>query len=241
MTDSEKLIAGIDEAGRGAVIGPLVIAGTAFYEKDLPKLKKLGVKDSKLHSPKERVRLAEEIEKLAKSVVVVKVESCKIDSYRKTGTNLNMIEGMKFAEIINLIKPGHCYIDLPENNPTRFGMFIKKMLQGDASKTKMTLEHKADMKYPVVSAASIIAKVERDSKIEELKKKYGDFGPGYPSNEITMKWMEEWYAKHKKFPDIVRRTWDTSKTVMAKHQQKGLGSFLRVFKKEEECSKSKGK
>lgn len=232
-----KLIAGIDEAGRGAVLGPLVVAGVAVYENDIKKLEELGVKDSKLHSPKQRERLAKEIEKIAKSVVVIKVESCKIDSYRKSGTNLNMIEGMKFADVINLIKPEECYIDLPDPNADKFGMFIRKMLQGDAANAKLILEHKADVKYRVVSAASIIAKVERDRKIEELKKKYGDFGPGYPSNDLTIKWLEDWYSEHKSYPNIVRKTWDTAQVIAARHQQKGIGSFLGVFKKKDDCEK----
>lgn len=234
----KKLIAGIDEAGRGAVLGPLVVAGASFYESDILKLKKLEVKDSKLHTPAQRTRLAKEIEAIAKDIVILKVSSCKIDSYKKTGTNLNMLEGMKFAEIINLIKPDECFIDLPDPNAEKFGAFVRKMLQGEAVDTKLTLEHKADVRYPVVSAASILAKVERDAKVAELSKKYGDLGPGYPSNPITIKWMEDWYREHRSFPDIVRHTWDTTQQVKAKFQQRGLVSFLKP-KKDEGCSKGK--
>jgi len=229
-----KLIAGIDEAGRGAVIGPLVVAGAAFSEEQIKDLEKLGVKDSKLHTPRQRERLAVEIEKIAKSIIVVKVDACKIDSYRKSGTNLNMMEGMKFADIINLITPDACYIDLPDNNAERFGLFIKKMLRGDAASCRLTLEHKADVKYRVVSAASIVAKVERDRAIEELKKKYGDLGPGYSSNPITIKWLQDWYAKHKSYPPIVRKTWLTAENISGSDQQTKL-SLFSVFRKKEEC------
>jgi len=231
---AEKLIAGIDEAGRGAVLGPLVVAGAAFSEDQIKELEKLGVKDSKLHSPKQRERLAVEIEKIAKSIVVIKVDACKIDSYRNAGTNLNMIEGMKFADIINIISPDACYIDLPEANGERFGNFIRKMLRGNAVECKMTLEHKADVKYRVVSAASIVAKVERDRAIEELKKKYGDLGPGYSSNDVTMKWLRDWYAKHKSYPPIVRKTWLTAENVKGGDQQTRLSVFS-FLKKKEEC------
>jgi ribonuclease HII len=226
--------------GRGAVIGPLVVAGTAFYEGDLPELKKLGVKDSKLHTPGQREKLAGKIEAMAKDVVVIKVDACRIDSYRKAGTNLNMIEGMKFADIINLIRPDECFIDLPENNAGRFGLFVRKMLRDGAGKARLVLEHKADARYPVVSAASIIAKVERDRAIEELKKRYGDIGPGYSSNPVTMKWLEGWYARHRSYPDIVRKTWLTARNVKGDQEQRGLGSFFGLLKgKDSGCGKSR--
>ena len=94
-----KVIAGIDEAGRGAVIGPLVIAGVSIEEGKEEEFRRLKARDSKKISPNVRKRLSKEIEKIAKDVVIIKVGACKIDTYRKEGINLNKLEIMKFAAV----------------------------------------------------------------------------------------------------------------------------------------------
>lgn len=234
---NEKVIAGLDEAGRGAVIGPLVIVGISFEEDKIKELDKIGVRDSKELSQSRRVKLAEKIEELAKDIVIIKVEACKIDSYRRDGTNLNKLEGIKFADIINLLSPDIAYIDLPENNSEKFGRFIKKMLREEAENCKLILEHKADSRYKVVGAASIIAKVEREKAIDELKKEYGDFGPGYSSNPKTIEWLRKWIKKHKKYPKIVRKSWITAELIKGESEQSKLHGFFERFKrKKEECT-----
>lgn len=229
------LIAGVDEAGRGAIIGPLVIAGVSIDAGKEEALRKLGVKDSKLLSPKRRENLAEKIEEIAKDIIVIKVAACRIDRYRKDGVNLNKIEAIKFADVINHLKPEKTYVDALDVNPQRLELFLKKMIQYDGA--MLVVEHKADHKYPVCSAASIIAKVARDEEIEQLKKKYGDLGPGYTSNEITMKWLRDWLEKHKKFPDIVRKTWVTVSVLNGERKQLKITSWFRKLKGEEECGK----
>ena len=219
------LIAGVDEAGRGAVIGPLVVAGISIDARYEHRLRKLGVKDSKLLSPKRREKLAAGIDKLAKDVMILKVGPCKIDNYRRQGINLNRIEAMKFAEVLSLLDPQRAYIDAPDVNLGRLKAHMQKMVGGDMG---LVVEHKADHKYPVVSAASIAAKVARDEEIEKIKKKYGDVGPGYSSNEITMKWMRDWLEHNKEFPEgIVRKTWMTTKAVNSEKAQKKLSTFFK--------------
>lgn len=229
------LIAGVDEAGRGAIIGPLVIAGVSIDAEKEKELKKLGAKDSKLLSPKRREALAEKIEEMARDVIVLKIAACRIDKYRRQGVNLNKIEAIKFADVINYLRPEKTYIDSPDVNTNRFELFLKKMVKEDGA--KFVVEHKADHKYPVCSAASIIAKVARDEEIEQLKKKYGDLGPGYTSNEITMKWLKDWLEKHKKFPDIVRKTWVTVSVLDGERKQLKITSWFRKLKGEEDCGK----
>jgi len=220
----EQLIAGVDEAGRGAVIGPLVVAGVSVSKSHEQILRKLGVKDSKLLSPKRRVSLAKAIEKTANDVMIIKVGPCKIDNYRNQGVNLNRVEAMKFAEILSFLEPNCGYVDSPDVKPDRLKSHLLKMIGKDM---ELVVEHKADYNYPVVSAASIIAKVARDEEIEKIKSKYGDVGPGYPSNETTMKWMREWLDNNKDYPEgIVRKTWMTSKTVNGERRQKKIHMFL---------------
>ncbi|MFQ5722125.1 MAG: ribonuclease HII [Candidatus Aminicenantales bacterium] len=207
----------------GAVIGPLVIAGVALDEKKLPELVRLRVRDSKELSPRRREHLAKKIETLAEDIVIVKVAACKIDKYRKEGINLNRLEALKFGEILNFLKADKAYIDAPET-PHKLKLFLEKLT---GKKVKLVVEHKADTRYPIVGAASIVAKVTRDEVVEELKKKYGDFGPGYPSNEITIKWMKEWSRKHKEFPECVRMSWETTKAIEREKAQRKLGKWLK--------------
>lgn len=217
------ILAGIDEAGRGAVIGPLVVAGVSIEQGREEEFRAMGAKDSKLLSPKRRVFLSKKIQEIAKDIVVLSISACKIDDYRNKGVNLNKIEAMRFADIINMLEPGIAYLDAPDVNIERLNLFIKKMLKQEV---RLVSEHKADSTYPIVSAASIMAKVERDNAVEELKKKYGDIGPGYSSNPITRQWMKDWLEKHGDFPECVRKTWSTTSDIQGEMEQNKLDRFL---------------
>ncbi len=198
------MICGVDEAGRGPVIGPLVIAGVLASEEDFEALTQMGVKDSKKLAKNTRTRLYEEITKNY-SYYSVKVAPRELDSLRKKMT-LNKIEAIKFAEIINKLKPEKAYVDAADAVPANFKKAIEETLK---QPTTLIVEHKADETYPIVSAASIIAKVERDRIIEKLSQKYGNIGSGYPADPTTQRFLKEWYQKHKSFPDIVRESWKT--------------------------------
>ena len=227
------VFAGLDEAGRGSVIGPMIIAGVSLERKDEARLNALGVKDSKELSPTQRERLAKEIEKVAKDIVIVNLSACRIDNMRKGGINLNRIEAMKFADILNILTPGVAFVDCPDVNPERLTLILKKMLKAPG---QLVVEHKADSRYPICSAASIIAKVTRDREVRKLHKKYGDFGPGYSSNEKTMAWLREWLETKGDYPEIVRKGWITAKELKNERAQKGLGGFFRkLVGKEEGC------
>jgi ribonuclease HII len=161
--------------------------------------------------------------------MVLKVGPCKIDNYRNHGIDLNRIEFMKMAEIISFLGPSTVYVDSPDVKPER----LEKILSKSANGARIVAEHKADVNYPIVSAASIIAKVERDAEIEKLRKKYGDLGPGYSSNPITMQWMRDWLAKNKDFPEgVVRKTWLTTSAIRTEKSQGRLSFWLRGRKPE---------
>ncbi|TET24838.1 MAG: ribonuclease HII, partial [Candidatus Bathyarchaeum sp.] len=176
------LVSGVDEAGRGSVIGPLVIAGVSLEEKDLPKLVDIGVKDSKLLSPQKRETLAKQIRELALNCHVVSLSPVEIDRVVETGKRLhrlNRFEAQAMARVITILKPEVVYVDAADVLADRFGEHIAENLD---FKLKIVSEHKADITYPIVSAASIIAKVERDRAISHLQKKHGNMGCGYPSD-----------------------------------------------------------
>ena len=141
------------------------------------------------------------------------------------------MEAMKFADIINFLNGQVAYIDSPDVNLKKIKAFIEHMVKNG---TELVVEHKADSTYKIVSAASIIAKVEREKEVADIKKEFGDIGPGYPSNEITMNWLREWRKTHKEFPYIVRKSWDTIKQLEGSRIQGKLSNFFGL-KKNEEC------
>ncbi len=207
------LMAGVDEAGRGSVIGPLVIAGVSVEENDLPKLVDIGVKDSKLLSPQKRETLAKQIRELTLNCHVVFLSPVEIDQVVETGKRLhrlNRFEAQAMARVITILKPDVAYVDASDVLADRFGEHIAENLDFSL---KIVSEHKADLNYPIVSAASIIAKVERDRAISSLQKKHGNLGCGYPSDSNTINFLGDWIRKFGSYPDFVRKSWKTSKRV----------------------------
>src|SRR4030042_461161 len=185
------LIAGVDDAGRGAVIGPLVIAGVVLDAHNLPKLKEIGAKDSKLRSPHRREILSVEIRKIVKKYAVLKLQPDEIDAVVRSGRKLhklNWLEACTMARVIDTLKPDKVYVDASDVLEERFKQHILECL---SFKVDIVSEHKADRNYVAVSAASIIAKVERDKEISLIAQAYGDFGSGYPSDPRTMHFLEK--------------------------------------------------
>ncbi len=211
------LIAGIDEAGRGCVIGPLVIAGILIKQENIPALTQLGVKDSKLLTAKKREALIPEITHLSEKTEIIKLSPQQIDraveSHRKLH-KLNRLEAETMAQIVTTLKPEIAYVDAADVLADRFASHIQ---EASPFKTRIIAEHKADKTYPVVSAASIIAKVERDREIALLREQYGDFGTGYLTDPKTPNFMTEWLKTHKEYPDCIRKSWKPAKA--AKSQQ----------------------
>jgi len=208
------LIAGVDDAGRGPIIGPLMIAGVLIDDKDTEKLRELGVKDSKLLSPHSRERLADQIRRLVVKYHVVSLSPSEIDRVVQTGgrlRRLNRLEALTMAKVIEVLKPVVAYVDASDVFADRFKEHIVEKL---SFKVDIISEHKADAKYPVVSAASIIAKVERDHAVEKLREKYrsmGDMGSGYASDPRTIRFLENWFARFGSYPEFVRKSWKPAK------------------------------
>jgi len=207
------LVAGVDEAGRGCIIGPLVVAGVLMKEEDLPVLRQLGVKDSKLLSPKKRQELFQKISLLAEKFHVVKLLPTEIDravECKRKLHKLNRLEAQTMTQILNTLKPDEAYVDAADVFEERFKQHIQEGLN---VKAKITSRHRADKLYPVVSAASIIAKVERDKEIETLKEVYGDFGSGYLADKKTLLFLRQWIQTHSEYPNCVRQSWKTAKRI----------------------------
>ena len=216
------LVAGIDEAGRGPVVGDLVIAGVLIEESDWNKLVEMGVKDSKLLSPQKRQELYKEIKKVVLDYKVINVSPREIDAYLNSGTNLNELEMIKMVTITDYLKPDRVYIDAPSVNAKKFG---EKFLSKIEKKCDVVAEHKADLNYAVVGAASILAKVTRDAEIERIKREiHKDIGSGYPGDEKTIKFVET-AVSDKKFVNYIRTTWQTFKEMKSRKAQCSLAGF----------------
>jgi ribonuclease HII len=207
------LVAGIDEAGRGCVIGPLVVAGVLMKGENLPALRRLGVKDSKLLSPKKREALYSEINKIAERSLTLKLSPAEIDqvveSQRKLH-KLNRLEAQTMAKIIESFKPDAVYVDAADVVEDRFKNHIQEEI---SFKANIISEHKADRTYPIVSAASIIAKVERDRIVKSLSLDFGDFGSGYLADPKTTDFLRHWVESHDDYPPFVRQSWKPAKKV----------------------------
>ncbi|MEM2964219.1 MAG: ribonuclease HII [Candidatus Bathyarchaeia archaeon] len=203
-----RIVAGVDDAGRGPVLGPMVIAGVAIPEGSDGKLQAMGVKDSKLLSPHRRAQLYDEIVKFG-NVHYEVVPPSLIDMYvkrRRKFLGLNLLEAEMMAKVIEKLKPDLAIVDASDIEEQRFSEMIAERLP---MKIKILAEHKADLKYPVVSAASIVAKVVRDRIIEDLKRDYGDFGSGYAADPKTIAFLKEYYVRNRAFPPMTRMSWKT--------------------------------
>jgi len=218
------MICGIDESGRGPVIGPLVTAGVTF-ENDL-SLIDLKVKDSKKTSPNRRKILANIIKKKAIDYEILIIPARDIDDMRKVMT-LNEIEVNAYTKIIKKLKPEVCYVDSVDVNEERFGQDI---LSGLPFKIEIISKHKADDIYPIVSAASIVAKTIRDEEIQKIAQKLEPrlnlpLGSGYPADPVTQRFLKTWIDRYKKLPPHTRHSWKTIQNILKEKSIKKLNDF----------------
>ncbi|MFC1802985.1 ribonuclease HII [Thermoproteota archaeon] len=215
-------IAGVDEAGRGCVIGPLVIAGVLFDEETLPTLREIGVKDSKKLTAKKRKTLSEEIKELALEYSIFEIQPRAIDNvvFRSVPLRrLNYLETMIMAKLIRDLEPDEAHVDTADVNSQRCIDQIKSVIKYPV---EIKCEPKADAKYPATGAASIIAKVTRDQRIEKLREKYGDFNSGYASDKKTQRFIAEYFSENKECPDFIRASWSTVQRYMKQIKQTKL-------------------
>jgi len=219
------LMAGIDDAGRGAVLGPLAVAGILVDEERYLKLLKLGVKDSKMLTPERRRKLDVEIRKVIIKHRVILIDPSKVDHFvsRKVETGgLNRLEAYTMAEVIEYLKPDVAYIDASDTSTERFKRYLTEKLSVEID---LVVEHKADQKYPLVSAASILAKVARDSVIDEIKKEYGEVGSGYMADPRTVRFLKKCLIEEGRCPDFVRRSWKPVRKLLESIRSRQIDEF----------------
>ena len=217
-------ICGIDEARRGPVIGPMVISGILIDEEKVPELKKIGVKDSKLLTPKQRDNLFGKILKIVDDSKIIIISAQEIDSRAAVDLNINQLEALKCAEIIKALKPDIVYVDSPTSpRASKFAELISAHLPKDMH-IDIIAEHKADLNHLEVGAASILSKVTGDREVDKIRKEIGlDFGSGYPADPITVKFVKQhWENALSKY---IRHSLGTIKELEKAKGQKTLAGF----------------
>jgi ribonuclease HII len=199
-------VLGIDEAGRGSLIGPLVVGGFLCPREKLEGLRALGARDSKLLSPAHREEVYERL-RSAGRFLSVSLSPSVVDRYVAFG-QLNRLEAEAFGRLIRLADPEETFVDACDPNADRFGTLVRGLSGREAI---VRASHRADLHLPVVGAASIIAKVRRDRAIGKLARDLGpELGSGYPSDRRTVEFVRAALLGGGPTPSWLRASWATT-------------------------------
>lgn len=224
--------AGVEEAGRGPIIGPLVMAITSCDKSKEKELSLMGIKDSKMLTPKKREELFEKIIKICEYEIMI-ISNVEVDEAVNSKTdNLNKLEARTSAQLINKlalkVKIDEVMLDCPTVSLDKYSKEVSS--QVDNKKIKVISENKADINHPIVSAASILAKVTRDREVEKIKEDLGiDIGSGYPADPKTKEFvLRNLDCKY------IRKSWATYKNAIRDQAQSSLVSFQEAKKEEAE-------
>jgi ribonuclease HII len=188
------------------------VAAMSVSKKSISELTKSGIKDSKLLSPKKRQSLFGYIINIAESICICRIGIEDID-FHVFKNNLNLLEAEAMAITIGNMKSDKTYVDSCDVNPSRYQRTIRGFLgQHD---TRIVSMHHADRLNVVVSGASIIAKVMRDSEISKIRVQYGDIGSGYPSDKKTIRFVKDWYSQKNEIPPFARKSWKPAQLIVS--------------------------
>lgn len=218
-----EAILGLDEAGRGSVVGPLVVGGFLVGRQQLDRLHATGACDSKTLSPEERERIYEELGHVGECDSVV-LPPREIDRYVTLGL-LNELEARAFGTLVARLAPQEVHADACDTNPRRFARSVARWA---GRSVRIVARHHADRDDPIVGAASIVAKVRRDRAIARLREQLGDeLGSGYPSDPRTIGFLRSRLATEPAVPAWVRASWATMQRVMPARPARTLDSYVR--------------
>ncbi|MFC4356926.1 ribonuclease HII [Halobium salinum] len=222
--DEDTVTVGVDEAGKGPVLGPMVAAAVRTVPDRLPE----DVDDSKRVAPARREELAATFE--ADSEVSVGVGVVPVSRIDDPATDMNALTVAAQAEAAAAVaEPGdRLVVDAGDVDADRFGRRVREAVADAGTEVEVTAEHRADESYPVVSAASVVAKVERDARVATLAEAYAEWGPvgsGYPSDPTTRAFLRRYVAETGGLPDCARRSWSTCDDLLAAAEQSSLAEF----------------
>jgi ribonuclease HII len=222
---SNRIVGGVDEAGRGAVIGPMVVAGVSFREKDMRELERIGVKDSKELSRKERAEKYGQVVGISRSICICVVQTTEIDDH-VSFNRLNHLEAIAMAQVIDNMNANSIFVDCCDVNQEKFKAYIlsnlKRRIRIRKGKLDIFSFHHADSLHLAVSAASIVAKVIREEELGYIKRVHQGIGSGYPSDKKTAGFIKSWIDEAGVAPPFVRNSWLPVKKLLRERQQRQL-------------------
>ncbi len=217
MTDP---VVGADEAGKGPVLGPMVCAAVRAPAAALD-----GADDSKTLSGDRREALAARLRDDDR--VAVAVDRVSVERIDDPGTDMNGLTLAGQAAAVRAVaRPGDpVYADAADVDAARFGRRLRETVADGGPDVSVTADHAADERVPVVGAASVVAKVERDRRVAALRDEYGAVGSGYPSDPTTRAFLRAFVRDHGRLPGCARASWATCADLLAAAEQSALDEF----------------
>ena len=213
----DRFIGGVDEAGRGALVGPLIVAGISIKSSRLHELVKIGIKDSKMLSPKQRRSLIPKLVDQVECICICKLTPSDVDD-GVSNSSLNVLEAKAMAVVIENIFPDTVFIDSCDVNPIRFRKSVSEFVCVNRPRRIISL-HRAEDASIAVAGASIIAKVTRDYEMLRIRQEYGEMGSGYPSDKKTKRFVREWIEKNNTPRTFIRESWKPMKMLLSRDYQ----------------------
>ncbi len=218
----DEVLVGADEAGRGPVLGSMIVGAVATTD---PALLPAGIRDSKELDDPEREILAEEL----REACVIDTAYCEVTP-REIDSDAGSLNDLTIAAMVDAVgsvlpasvKTATVRLDACDVDPDRFGNRVRKRLSRDA---RVIAEHEADRIHPIVGAASVIAKSERERHVARLAAEFGDIGSGYPSDPTTASFLEAYVDEYGDLPPIARRSWRTSERLLERVNRSELADF----------------
>lgn len=211
------MICGVDEAGKGSVLGPLVVAAVACGSEE--EARAIGARDSKTLSPGRREEIFPEI--LARFQVATRmIPPERIDA--RPRLSLNTCIARAHAGVVSELRPDLAILDACDVDARRYGRTVARFL---TRRCRVLSVHDADRTHPVVGAASIVAKVLRDRAIADLARDHGEIGSGYPSDPVTIAYLREYLKARGAPPPFARASWATTRALMNELHQTHVTDF----------------
>ncbi|MEE2828650.1 MAG: ribonuclease HII [Myxococcota bacterium] len=211
---------GIDEAGRGCVLGPMVFGAYLVAEADEPGLRELGVRDSKKVSRKRRDLLRPQLEERALAWRTLALQPPDLDK-----RSLNELGKEAVVSLCRELKPDVLVLDapVPPAGIPAYAAAIRSLLAEaghPVDSLEIIAENGADDRYPCCAAASILAKTSRDAFLAALAEEQGEgIGSGYPSDPVTVGFLTRLWERDESWPPFVRTKWETARRIVAKSRQ----------------------